>query len=604
MLSGFLRSRRGAASAALIVLGFAVAPATALDRVSVVAPGADSALEARLRNSSLLIEAQTAGVEDSQELLAAARAEYGRMVSTLYGEGFYSPVVSVRLDGREASEFSPLEVPGPIREITVTVETGRRFAFSRAEITPLAPETELPEGFAVDEPARSGVVRDAARAAVDGWRAASHAKAAPGESRIVANHPAATLDVRLAMRPGPPVTFGRLIIRGEERTRTNRVRKIAGLPEGAPFDPEAVQTAATRLRRTGTFASVALTEAEALGPGDTLDITATLIEAPLRRFGFGAEFDSDDGVRLSGFWLHRNLLGGAERLRVEGEVGGIGGDRSGPEVRFALRLARPATVTPDTTATFDVTLETVRERDYDSRQASAALGFTHIFSDRLTGSLAAGFFYERTRDVTGRRSRSVFALPASLRYDRRDDERDTRSGYFLEGTATPFYGLGETDSGGRIALDARGFLPAGERVVLAGRVQLGSVLGASLENTPRDFLFLSGGSGTVRGQPYRSLGVELPGPGGETVLVGGRGFAGLSAEVRTDVTGQIGLVGFVDAGYVSAASGLSGGDWHAGAGIGLRYRTGIGPIRVDIAGPVSGDTGNGPQLYVGIGQAF
>jgi translocation and assembly module TamA len=273
-------------------------------------------------------------------------------------------------------------------------------------------------------------------------------------------------------------------------------------------------------------------------------------------------------------------------------------------VRFALRLARPATLTPDTTAAFDATIETVRERDYDTRQGGMSLGFTHIFSDQLTAELGLGAFYERTTDATGKRSRSAILLPGALRYDRRDDERDARSGYFLEARATPFYGLSDTDSGGRVAIDARGYLPAGDRVVLAGRLQLGSVLGADLEDTPRDFLFLSGGSGTVRGQPTDSLGVLLPAPDGQTVLVGGRGFVGLAAELRADVTDRMGVVGFVDAGLVSESSTLSGGDWHAGAGIGLRYRTGIGPIRVDIAGPVSGDTGDGPQLYVGIGQAF
>ena len=604
MLAGVFRTSCGPAAALILAISLAAPPAWALDRVILTAPGAEAGLETRLRNASLLIEAEAAGTDDPQELLAAAKAEYGRMVAVLYGAGHYGGVVSVRLDGREAAEFSPLEIPGAIREITIRVDPGRRFAFSRAEVAPLAPGTELPADFAVGEPARSDLVRDAARAAVDGWRAASHAKVEPGETRIIADHPAATLDVRLAMRPGPPVTFGRLIIRGEERMRPQRIRKIAGLPEGAPFDPEDVAQAASRLRRTGSFASVALTEAETLGPGDTLDITATLIEAPLRRFGFGAEFDSEDGVRLSGFWLHRNLLGGAERLRVEGEVGSIGGRGGGPEVRFALRLARPATLTPDTTGTFDITLQTVRERDYSAREASAALGFTRIFNDRLTGGLAIGYAYERVRDATGTFSRAVLTLPMSLRYDRRDDEKDARRGYFLQGEVTPFYGLNDTDSGGRITLDARGFLPAGDRLVVAARAQFGTVVGARLDATPRQFLFLSGGSGTVRGQPYRSLGVDLPAPGGETVLVGGRGFVGLSAELRADVTETIGVVGFADAAMVGADSFLSDGRWHAGVGLGLRYRTGIGPIRLDIGGPVSGDTGNGLQLYVGIGQAF
>ena len=594
---------RALSGAALICLALAALPASALDRVTLEAEGAGSGLTANLRAASLLLEAEAAGVTDPQELLAAARAEYGRMVGVLYGAGYYGGAVSVRLDGREAAEFAPLDMPRAVSEIVVRVDPGQRFAFSRAEVAPLAPGTELPEGFAVGEIARSDLIRSATSAAVTGWRVAGHARAAPGKARIVADHRSAELDARIAILPGPPVTLGRLVVRGQERMRESRVRAIAGFPEGAPYDPAHLEQAAQRLRRTGSFASVALSEAETLGPGNTLDVAATLIEAPLRRFGFGAEIDTQDGLRLSAFWLHRNLLGGAERLRVEGEVGGIGSNISGRDYRFAVRFSRPATFTPDTTLTLGATAETVSERDFDARRFGLEVGVARIFSDRLTGEAALGYLYERSEDATGTRTRAGLTLPVTLRYDRRDDPQDARRGYFVAATAMPFLGLQGADSGGQLRLDARGYLPAGDRLVFAARAQLGSVVAADIDRTPRQFLFLSGGAGTVRGQPYRSLGVERP-ANAQTVLIGGRGFAGLSAELRAGVTDSIGVVGFADAGIVSASSFLSGGEWHAGAGVGLRYATGIGPIRVDVAAPLRGSTGDGWQLYVGIGQAF
>ncbi len=598
--SGFGRLGSSAGLALLLWAG----AATALERVTLDAPGAGTRMENGLRSASLLLEAESAGVDDPQELLAAAKAEYGRMVAVLYGGGYYGGTVSVRIDGREAAEFDPLEVPSAIREITVTVDLGERFRFSRAEVAPLAPGTELPAEFAVGEIARSDLIRQATTRAVQGWRSAGHAIVAPDPARIVADHRDATLDARVPIRPGPAVTFGTLQLRGNERMRPARMRKIAGFPEGTPFDPAAVELAAQRLRRTGSFTSVAMTQADTLGPGDTLDITATVVEAPLRRFGFGAEIDTAEGGRLSAFWLHRNLLGGAERLRVEGEVGSIGSSISGQDYRFAIRFARPATFTPETTLNLSATAETVNERDFDARRVGVEAGVSHIFSERLTGNVAVGYLFERTRDATGTRSRSALTLPFGLLWDARDDDRDTRRGVYLDGRALPFYGLRGASSGAQLQLDARGFVPTGDRVVLAGRVQLGSVLGASLEDTPRQLLFLSGGPGTVRGQPYRVLGVERPAPGGQTVLVGGRGFAGLSGEVRVAATDTIGVVGFADAGFVSASSVLRDAEFHAGAGIGLRYATGIGPIRADLAAPVGGDTGSGLQLTIGIGQAF
>ena len=113
------------------------------------------------------------------------------------------------------------------------------------------------------------------------------------------------------------------------------------------------------------------------------------------------------------------------------------------------------------------------------------------------------------------------------------------------------------------------------------------------------------GGGTVRGFPYQSMG---GGPGGDN-SIGGQTFLGASGEVRVKVSDTIGLVGFVDAGQVGATGFLDGADWQIGAGAGLRYYTGLGPIRLDVGVPVSGpgaslDSIWDAQLYIGIGQAF
>jgi translocation and assembly module TamA len=143
------------------------------------------------------------------------------------------------------------------------------------------------------------------------------------------------------------------------------------------------------------------------------------------------------------------------------------------------------------------------------------------------------------------------------------------------------------------------------RLVVAARLQGGVILGPELLDVPRDQLFYSGGGGTVRGQPYRSLGVLAPLGSGTDFLVGGRYFVGGSLELRGKVTDKIGVVGFLDAGSVGI-DGFTGdsANSHAGAGLGVRYDTTIGPIRVDVAAPVSGDTGDGVQFYIGLGQAF
>jgi translocation and assembly module TamA len=583
--------------------------ALALDPIRFEVAGADEPLEASLRAASPLLEAERARVGDAQELFGAARAEYGRLVGVLYGAGHYSARINVRIDGREAGQIPPIDAPGTISAISVEVVPGPRFTFSEAEIAPLAPGTRLPEDLRPGGVARSTLLRDGAAAAVAGWRAAGHAKAQPGAQAIVADHGNATLSARIAISPGPAVTFGRFDVTGHEGVRLARIREIARFPEGEAFDPEALELSAQRLRRTGTFQSVALTEAEALGPGATLDVGTVLVEAPPRRIGFGADVDTVGGLRLSGFWLHRNLLGGAERLRIDAEIGSIGAQTGGIDYRVGARFSRPATLTPETTFFVDGIAESVDARDFDAQRVAVDVGLSHIFSDTLSGEAAIGYRHERLIDGAGRRMLATVALPLGLTWDRRNDSLDPTQGFFVEGRVTPFVGVRGADSGAQALIDARGYVGFGEddRFVLAGRAQAGAVAGASLFGTPRGYLFYSGGGGSVRGQPFESLGVTSAcpaGPPGCTVRSGGRGFAALSGEVRARVFDGVSVVGFVDAGYVSAGAFSGASDWHAGAGIGLRYQTGIGPLRVDVGGPVSGTTGNGPQLYIGIGQAF
>ncbi|HEX9859213.1 MAG TPA: BamA/TamA family outer membrane protein, partial [Paracoccaceae bacterium] len=338
-----------------------------------------------------------------------------------------------------------------------------------------------------------------------------------------------------------------------------------------------------------------------------LGITATLVEEKTRRYSLGAEVASFDGMTLSGYWLHRNLMGGAERLRVEGEIANIAAQASGVDYSLGVTLDRPATLSPDTTLGFAIEAAHLDEEDYTGNMAGVGFTFSHYFSERLTGRVGLEYNYERVTDLAGDFTYRHLALPVGLTWDSRDVALDAKKGFYVAAEATPFQGFGITDSGARLTLDARAYRSFGadRPVTLAGRMQAGTVLGTSLLGTPRDYLFYSGGAGTVRGQPYQSLGVNVLRAAGAEFKTGGLAFLGASFEVRARVSDKIGVVGFVDAGSVGALEFLDSlGDWHAGAGLGLRYDTGFGPIRLDVAAPVAGSTGEGVQIYVGIGQSF
>ena len=596
------RRRVFAAVAALVVL---TGPGQALERLDFQAPGAGKDLLAALKGASLLVSSELDGQEDAQDLFAAARAEYGRLLGALYAAGHYSGVISVRVDGREAADIAPLDAPSRIDVIQVRVEPGPAFRFSDARVAPLAAGTALPKGFAIGQPALSGMVREAAAAGISGWRDRGHAKATVAGQEVVADHGDATLAARIALEPGPRLRFGPLAVEGEARMREARIVKIAGLPEGEVFSPEELDRAANRLRRTGVFKSVTLAEGDVLAP-DLLPITATVVEEKPRRYSFGAEIASAEGLSLTGFWLHRNLLGGAERLRIDGEISNIGAQNSGIDYALGFTLDRPATLTPDTTVGIAGEIGHLDEEDFSADTATFGLRVTHFFSDSLTGRIGLDYEYAKGRDVVDAFLFRNVSIPVGVTLDRRNDRTDATEGYYLDAEVKPFFGFGTTGSGIRTKLDARGYLGFGaeERFVLAGRFQLGAVTGSNLLETPRDDLFYSGGGGTVRGQPYQSLGVAVA-RGLLSPKIGGTHFLGAQIEARAMVGERIGVVGFFDAGRVDIGEFFSrAGDWHSGAGIGLRYDTGFGPIRLDVAAPVGGRTGDGVQIYVGLGQAF
>lgn len=444
--------------------------------------------------------------------------------------------------------------------------------------------------------------RDATRAGIDGWRQEGHAKATVSGQQITANHPAAQLNADVRLNPGPRLRLGTLNLEGDSAVREKRIREIAGWPSGEVFDPDTLDKVETRLRRTGTFASATLTEAETANPDGTLDVTAQITDRLPRRYSFGAEYGTTDGVGVSALWLHRNIFGGAERLQIDGEISGVGGDTGGVDFRLGAQLSRPATWRTDLEAVLLAEIEQRDDQNLFSRTARLEFSTVYFASEDREYSYGIGLQRAKTRDDLGERDYTILTFPITAKFDRRDDPLNPTGGYYAEASVRPFLNLEGTSDGVVSTLDLRTYRKVGDRVVVAVRGVLGSVAGPSIEDAPADFLFFSGGSGTVRGQDYQSLGVDLR-PG---VTIGGRSFAGVSGELRVKTGEKLSVVGFYDAGYIGRESFIDGsGEWHTGFGAGVRYDTGIGPIRLDVGFPGSGPgSSSGPELYIGIGQAF
>ena len=568
-------------------------------------PGAPKDLSDRFRKASHL--AANAHSAEAQTQLAAALSDYRTLIQVAYDAGYFAPEISIKLDGHEAATIDLLTQPKAIYQIDITVAPGRKFTFGTARLSPMprpSPENspEFPEDFAPGRPATTGTLQAAVAAGIKAWGQAGHPKAALGRQDISANARTAVLDARLTLAPGPRLRLGALRLDAQRsHVRPSAVQRIAGFETGAIYHPDLVRQAASRLRRTGAFSSVTVKQLETPNSDGSLDFVAALADQPKRRVTAGVEFSSTEAASFSLGWMHRNLFGQAERLKLDLSLDGIGD--SDLNTTFSLRLDQPAAFGPDESLFYVAKLQDLNEDHYRAKQGYGAIGLRRTINSYSLFEATIGLNKIDADDAFGT-GREFTYLTGRLRGERdlRDVKTNPTSGYYLNGALTPFIGLKGGRNGVQMRLDGRSYhsLDHGKRLILAGRVQGGTVIGPELERVSPSLLFFSGGAGTVRGQQFQSLGI----PVGSDVA-GGRSFLAASAELRGRVRERLWLVGFYDVGLVGRKTFPStNSKSHAGYGIGVRYDVaGIGPLRLDLAVP-SGDGLRDLQVYIGIGQAF
>ena len=549
-------------------------------------------------------------------LLAKARSDYRRLLATLYTQGRYGGTISITIDGREAADIPPDATLAEPANVVVSVSPGPLFHFRNATILNRAPLAEHrrdmvaapeSEGFASGDVARSGAILRAEALAVEAWKQQGYAKAEIAQRTVVAAHDADVVDAQIEVQPGRKAYYGPVTAEGENDIAEEWLAWMTGLREGEEYDPDDITRASTRIARLDVFSAARFQEAEMIDEFGRLPITYIVQERPARRIGAGATYSTVDGLGLETFWLHRNLFGRAERLRVEGKVAGIGQTFKIDELpyRVGASFVKPGVYTPDTDFSASVYGDREVLKSYTRTAVTGTAGFSHVFDEQLSGGLFLNGGHAQFEDKEfGKRTFSTIGLQGKLTYDTRDNKADATRGFLVEANIEPFYEFQYSNMAAKATLEGRAYHGFGENndVVLAGRVKVGTLTGPTAEQLPPDMLFFAGGGGSVRGYAYRNIGV----PTASGNIIGGRSLLEASAEARVRVTDSIGVVGFVDAGYVGADTvpGFTE-DLRVGVGAGVRYLTGLGPIRLDVATPLNRRAGDPTvSIYVGIGQAF
>lgn len=577
--------------------------------------GDDGEVEEALKGTSILWRDRDKPASGPAGLVAMARGEYRRLLDALYAKARYAGTITITIDGREAAQLRPdAEFANPAR-VVVTVQPGPVFAFGQANIVNQAPPATA-EDDVVTDPAAAGftegavapstTILKAGRLAVEAWREQGHAEAAIAGKRVVAEHTTDRIDAEITVSPGPKAFYGPVAVEGTKRMDPAFVAWMAGLEPGKEYDPDDLEKARKRLSRLDVFRTVIVEGEGPIRAGGQLPMGITVQERLARTFGVGGSYSTTEGFGPEAFWVHRNLFGHAERLRLDAEMTGLGETIDPQDLTYHVgaTFTRPGFLTRDTS--FVASLAGDREvlDVYKRTGITGAVGLRHIFGDELSGRIfleaSQGHFED---DAFGKRDFTTLGLAGALTYDGRDSEINATEGFYLEGAVEPFYEFVRGNTALKLTAEGRAYagLGAEDRVVLAGRLKIGSITGPSIADLPPDKLYLAGGGGSVRGYGYRTIGVETFG-----VTTGGRSLIEGSAELRVRATDRIGVVGFIDAAQVGAEPWPEvGDDLRIGAGAGIRYDTGFGPIRLDVGVPLDKRTGDPDfAVYVGIGQAF
>jgi translocation and assembly module TamA len=578
-------------------------------------PTGEVALDRELEQASQLRRLAEEAPVDAFGLVSRAQAEPRRLEDVLTSEGYWAPRIEVIIAGEPASspglatrlaERHPAEVPVEVRVTPGTRYKLRRIATRAADPAEAAIVASLgaPPGIAAGDPARAGPVLDAEESLRDKLRREGHPLAAIADREVVVDHEAQAMDVTWTISPGPEAAFARPGITGETEVNRALIERVAGRIEGEPFSPQRLDQARREILALGAFDTVRARAADRLDEAGRLPVTFAVADRPRNAAGVSLAFETNYGPTGRVYYERRNVFGNAETLRLQGEVSrlGTGGGAEDINYRFGISLRRPGLLDGRTALIAEALLVRERLEAYDRDAFVASVLLERPLSDNWT--VRAGPIFE-----TGRIGRdgnldpfTLAGLVLAARYDGTDSVLDPRRGLRLDLAATPYADLAEGGGFIRAVGTARTYFDVlgdgGSVVALRGT--LGSLVGASRE-VPLDKRFYAGGGGSVRGYTYQSIGPR----DARNRPLGGSSLVEGSLELRQRLSGAFGMVAFVDAGSVTQSETPDFTDVRFGAGLGVRYATAIGPLRLDVGVPLNRQPGDSSYgIYVGLGQAF
>jgi len=554
-------------------------------------------LSSRIRNlideSSALLTQQDRLPGSEAALRRRLADDLDRIGRILRSEGYYA----FTIEHEVRDEQRPVE-------IHIAVERGPAFRLAEyqvtysSEVAASAPRSAEDVGLTLGERARAAELRAAEQQVFQWLQQSGYPFGRVADARYLADMDQATIRAEIRVVPGEMTRFGALSLTGLESVREDYIRRIIEWHQGEPYDQRQTEAVRQRLSRTGLFQSVVTNIPESSDAEGELPVEVQVDERPHRTIGAGVSYATDDGPGLEVFWEHRNLFGAAEQLNLRA---------MGTQEQQSLTadFRKPDYLRLDQSLLFENELRHEDSDAFEEYTSSHFLGLERPLGENWTGRAGPSLLVTRVTENDDTSYFGLLGFTGGVTYDGSDDLLNPTRGARLDANLTPYVSVAG-ESARFVRGDATGsfyYAPLeSDRLVLAARGRFGSLAGSSRGDIPANLRFYAGGGGSVRGYAFRSVGPL----DNDDDPIGGRSVVEFGIEARFKVTETIGIVPFLDAGQVYETPWPKGENLRYGAGLGLRYFTGFGPLRVDIATPLNRRKGVDRiyQFYISIGQAF
>ena len=551
---------------------------------------------------------------------ARARADRDLLERLLRIYGYYDAVVSQTVGNPNLQTSAPIDSAQSEVAVRFDIVPGNRYKFGAIALGDLAqtgPDyPAMRAAFAImpgDPLDNDRIVASRDKLDTD-LGETGYAFAKIGAPDLLVDHQREQGDLTVPVTPGGKYTFGGVISANPRFLSSRHLERIARFRRGDLYKRTQQEDLKRAILATGLVSSVTIAPREVAAPGTAkpgeVALDVALTPGPLRTVAGLIGYESGDGARVEASWEHRNFFPPEGMLRVRG-IAGTKEQLVGTTLRWNNFRGR------DQVLTLDLYGNTVARDAYNARTVAFTATFekltTLLFQKPWVWSVGLETLAtnERESSVSGqivpRNTYFVAALPLRGALDLSDNLLDPTHGWRAALKLSPEVSKqqdGPTVTYARVQFDASGYQPVSDKIVLAGRVRLGTIAGTGLDSVAPSRRFYAGGGGSVRGYGYQQIGPRNT--AGDPS--GGRSLAEFSLEARVStglLGGAVQLVPFLDAGAVSDTVTPNFHDIRYGAGLGLRYKTGFGPIRVDVGTPLNRRAGDSRiTVSVALGQAF